>query len=476
MKSETVTSKASFGVIGLGVMGRNLALNVEQHGFPVAVWNLEAAARESFLAENAGKAFVGAVDLAALVAALERPRRILMMVTAGAAVDSVLDALVPLLEPEDIVIDGGNTWYEDTQRREARLAALGLRFVGMGVSGGEEGARFGPSLMPGGDPAAYEELRPILEAIAAKTDSGPCVTHVGVDGAGHFSKMVHNGIEYADMQLLAEGYDLLKRSMGFGSERIATIFEDWNEGPLESFLVEISSRIFRVRDERSGGALVEQVLDRAGQKGTGRWTCQAALELGISVPAIAAALDARVLSSFKSERGRVAASFQVEDDATLSATPSALQELEGALLAAKVCAYAQGLDLLRAAGREYGWEMNLRELARIWKGGCIIRARLLDDVMRAYEREPALSHLILDPHFGELLRTNIGALRATVQRAVRHGIPAPALSASLSWFDAWRTADLPQNLTQAQRDAFGAHTYLRKDDPEGPAQHTPWLE
>ncbi|MFT5154593.1 MAG: 6-phosphogluconate dehydrogenase, partial [Planctomycetota bacterium] len=372
MKSETMAQRASFGMIGLGVMGRNLALNVEERGFPVAVWNLEPELQQDFLAQNPGKQLVGAKDLAALVESLERPRRIMMMVTAGRAVDSVLDSLIPLLDKGDIVIDGGNTWYEDTQRREARLRDLGLRFVGMGVSGGEEGARNGPSLMPGGDPAAYEELRGILESIAAKTDSGPCVTHIGTDGAGHFSKMVHNGIEYADMQLLAEAYDLMKRTLGFDSAQIADTFGAWNKGPLESFLVEITSQIFQVQDEVTGKALVESVLDRAGQKGTGKWTCQAALELGIPVPAIAAALDARVLSSFKPERQDVFEAYDEGDRAPSVSNPDVLQELEDALLAAKVCAYAQGLDLLRAAGNEYGWSMDLRELARIWKGGCII--------------------------------------------------------------------------------------------------------
>jgi 6-phosphogluconate dehydrogenase len=466
---------ADFGLIGLSVMGSNLAQNVEDNGFSVAVWNRSAEVVDQFLADTRGKRFRGATSPADLCAKLARPRRILMMIKAGAAVDAVIESLLPHLDEGDIVIDGGNTWFEDTQRREKALREKGIRFFGVGVSGGEEGARYGPSLMPGGDPVGYEAIRPILEAIAAKTDTGACVTHCGPDGAGHFVKMVHNGIEYADMQLIAEAYDVMQRALGMQAKDLAQTFEEWNRGPLESFLIEITAAIFSVRDEETGKALVEIVLDQAGQKGTGRWTVEVALQLGVAIPSIAAALDARVLSSMKGERTAASARLDLGGFETSVVDRSFVQTVHDALYAAKICAYAQGLHLIRAGSDENHWGVDLQEIARIWKGGCIIRARLLDSIRAAYDRDPGLANLILDETFHAELKRHHVALRKTVALALARGIPVPAFAASLAWLDAYRTANLPQNLTQAQRDAFGAHTYLRRDDPARGAVHTEWL-
>jgi 6-phosphogluconate dehydrogenase len=464
--------KADFGMIGLAVMGENLALNIEEHGSTVAVWNLEREKVDQFTSAHRGKRFVGETELTELVRALERPRRIMMMIKAGKPVDMTLEALRPLLDQGDVVIDGGNSWFEDTQRRTAEMARSGIHFIGSGVSGGEEGARHGPSLMPGGDPGAYETIRPVFEAIAAKTESGPCVTHVGPDGAGHFVKMVHNGIEYGDMQLIAEAYEILRVVAGLDPGRLADIFGDWNRGPLESFLIEITAKIFTVRDPKSGEFLIDQVLDKAGQKGTGKWTAQVALDLAVPIPTIAAAIDARVLSSMKEER--------VSASRVLAGPPSSgsieIGDVHDALYAAKICAYAQGMSLIGAGSREHNWSIDLREMARIWKGGCIIRARFLDSIMRAYERRPELANLLLDPTFAKSIEKTQGAWRRTVSIAQNAGVAVPAMSASLAYFDAYRSARLPQNLTQAQRDFFGSHTYQRVDDPDGPFVHTEWSD
>jgi len=485
MTTSNPVKTADFGMIGLGVMGRNLALNVEDHGFSVAVWNLESEWTDKFLEANEGKRLIGSKSLQELVENLASPRKIMLMVTAGKAVDSVIDGLEDLLDPGDAIIDGGNTWFEDTRRREERLRAKGIRFFGVGVSGGEEGARYGPSLMPGGDAETYEAIRPIFEAIAAKTDSGACVTHIGSDGAGHFVKMVHNGIEYADMQLIAESYDLLHRSLGLETAELAKVFKGWNEGILESFLIEITAKIFEHKDDETGEYTVDLVLDQAGQKGTGRWTCQSALSLGVPVPSIQAALDARGLSSIKEERVAASSIFECLE---LGARPSAassgvlaekleewIGEIHDGLYAAKICAYAQGLDLIAKASAEYGWDINLAEIARIWKGGCIIRARFLDEITSAYADGSLPANLMIAPVFAEALKQHIPALRQVVSAAALTGIPTPAMSASLAYFDSYRTANLPQNLTQAQRDAFGAHTFVRTDKPEAGAQHVDWL-
>ncbi|HET6281860.1 MAG TPA: NADP-dependent phosphogluconate dehydrogenase [Polyangia bacterium] len=473
----TTQSKANFGVIGLAVMGRNLALNIADHGFRVAVWNLEQPVTDKFIADNGDK-FVGTSTLAELVASLERPRRILIMIMAGKPVDSVLDQLKPLLQPGDIAIDGGNTHFAETRRREEDLRKLGLRFVGMGVSGGEEGARRGPSLMPGGDQEAWTALKPVLEAIAAKTDSGPCVTHVGPDGAGHFVKMVHNGIEYGDMQLIAEAYDLLSRGLGLSAPEAAAVFSRWNEGSLASFLIELTGKVLAVKDPETKQPLVDLVQDKAGQKGTGKWTAEIALDTGVPIPTITAAIDARVLSSMKD--ARVAASSRIRG-VTGPRPPAAEQKaltdaVHDALLAAKICSYAQGLHLIRAGSDKYKWNISLGEMARIWKGGCIIRARLLDNIMRAYERAPNLPNLLLDEEFEKRVHDAQANWRRAIGLAQNLGIPVPAMSASLAYFDSYRTARLPQNVTQAQRDAFGAHTYERVDKPELGFVHSEWLK
>ncbi len=468
-------STSQFGIIGLGTMGRNLALNVESRGVRVAVWNLETPWIAEFLAAHPGAAFEGTPTFEAFTAALERPRRIMMMIPAGKPVDATIEKLLPLLHAGDVVIDGGNSWFEDTERREARLREAGIHFVGCGVSGGEEGARFGPSLMPGGPEAAWPLLRDVLEAIAARTDAGPCVTHVGPGGAGHFVKMVHNGIEYADMQLIAEAWDVMRRGLGMSAPETADVFEAWNAGPLESFLVELTARVCRTVDADTGGPLVDLVLDKAGQKGTGRWTAQVALNLGVAIPTIAAAIDARILSSLKQERVAAASALtgpsQVDP---FSAPPRAavVEHLRDALYAARICAYAQGMALIRAGSDHYTWGVNLSEIGRIWKAGCIIRARLLDPVRRAFEAQPALANLLRDPALAAAVDQAQAGWRRTVARAAQAGLPLAAHASALAYYDSYRSARLPQSLTQAQRDAFGAHTYERIDRA-GPV-HSEW--
>jgi 6-phosphogluconate dehydrogenase len=468
-------SGAQFGMIGLAVMGENLARNVEDHGFTVAVWNREPAKTDQFMAASAGKKFVATKTLEELVQSLERPRKIMMMIKAGAPVDQTIDRLKPLLEDGDIIIDGGNSWFKDTQERTARLEATGLHFVGSGVSGGEEGARFGPSLMPGGSEHAWNSIKPVFEAIAAKSDSGACVAHVGPDGAGHFVKMVHNGIEYGDMQLIAEAYEILRKVLGAGADELAEIFGEWNRGPLESFLIEITAHIFRVKDD-DGSPLVDRVLDKAGQKGTGKWTAQVALDLAVPIPTIAAAIDARVLSSMKDER--VAASAILGGDQPVPFSGDRKQfisDVHDALYASKVCSYAQGMALIQAGSREWKWNIDMREMARIWKAGCIIRAKFLDTIMRAYERNRDLSNLLLDDAFSKSVLAAQPSWRRAISLAQNGGIAVPAMSGSLAYFDAYRAAHLPQNLTQAQRDYFGSHTYQRNDKgADAPFIHTDW--
>ncbi|MBA3323027.1 MAG: NADP-dependent phosphogluconate dehydrogenase [Pyrinomonadaceae bacterium] len=475
--TEQQNAPAQFGVIGLGVMGESLALNIEDHGFPVAVWNLEGDWVDRFVNEHGqGRQLTGTKTFEEFTRSLARPRRMLMMIKAGKPVDMTIERLQPLMEAGDILIDGGNSWFKDTQRREADMRAANLNFVGMGVSGGEEGARYGPSLMPGGSTEAYAHLRPILEGIAAQTDSGPCVTHVGPDGAGHFVKMVHNGIEYGDMQLIAEAYDLLRRALGMEAGELSEVFARWNAGPLESFLIEITSDIFKAKDQETGRPLVDLILDKAGQKGTGKWTAQIALELGVAVPTIGAALDARVLSSMKNER--VQASKHIAGP-TENRFDGDRQELidavHNALYSSKLCSYAQGLHLIATGSQEFNWNINLREMARIWKGGCIIRARVLDRMMHAYEQQPNLPNLLLDDELNDSIEEIQTGWRRAIATAQQLGIAVPAMSAALGYFDSYRTENLPQNLTQAQRDYFGAHTYERADKPDAGFVHTDWM-
>jgi 6-phosphogluconate dehydrogenase len=452
-------------------MGQNLALNIHDHGNSVAVWNLEPEMVDRFVHDHGDIA--GNKDLKEFVQSLERPRRMLMMIKAGDPVDQMLKKLAPLLSPGDIVIDGGNSWFKDTQRREAEMRNVNLNFFGMGVSGGEEGARHGPSLMPGGAKEAYEHLRPILESIAAKSDSGPCVTHCGPDGAGHFVKMVHNGIEYGDMQLIAEAYDLLRKALGLSAEEMADIFTQWNKGVMESYLVEITAQVLTAVDSKAGKPLVDVILDKAGQKGTGKWTAQVALDLAVPIPTIAAAIDARVLSSMKDERVKANHAFGDRLQTRYSGDKKQLvAAVHDALYAAKICSYAQGMSLIHAGSDEYSWGISLREMARIWKAGCIIRARLLDSIMKAFDHN--LPNLLLDDQFKKAVTGAELNWRKVVGTAVELGIPVPTMSASLAYFDSYRSAELPQNLTQAQRDFFGAHTYQRKDDPQGKAVHSDW--
>ncbi len=479
MSMRSDGDRRSFGVIGLGVMGRNLALNLEDHGVPVVAWNRASDRPDDFLARNAGKRLVRAETLEELTSVLDRPRRILLMVKAGAAVDAVLEALAPLLDRGDVVLDGGNSAFTDTRRRQAALEARGIALLGVGISGGEAGARHGPSLMPGGDRRAYDRVQPVLEMIAARTESGPCVTYVGPDGAGHFVKTVHNGIEYADMQLIAESYDLLRNGLGLELERVVGIYSGWNGGLLASYLIELTATVLAVRDGETGRPLIDLVEDQAGQKGTGKWAAQVAMELGVPVPTISAAIEARLISDLKEERVAASRALHPFGAGAKRLAPGDERELvpaiRDALLASRVVSYAQGMSLIAAASREYGWSIDLREIARIWKGGCIIRSRLLDPIMAAFGRQADLTNLLLDQELGSRVVETEDALRRVVCAAHELRLPVPALSASLAYLDSYRSARLPQSLTQAQRDAFGGHGYERSDHLERGVVHTDWL-
>jgi 6-phosphogluconate dehydrogenase len=472
-----MTEKRTFGVIGLAVMGENLALNVESRGFPIAVYNRSANKTQSFMETRAvGKDIKAAYTLPEFVQALDRPRKILVMVKAGGPVDAVIEELKPLLEEGDMIIDGGNSLYQDTERRTNDLEATGLGFVGMGVSGGEEGALNGPSLMPGGTETAYRELEPILLKIAAQVNDGACVTYIGPRGAGHYVKMVHNGIEYGDMQLIAEAYHLLRDIGGLNHEKLHEIFSQWNESDeLNSFLIEITADIFKQIDPETNQALVELIMDSAGQKGTGSWTVINSLELGVPIPTIYAAVNGRAMSSYKEER--VSASKQLTGiTSEFSGDISTfINQVKDALYCSKMCSYAQGMALLRKASDEFNYNLNLAEIARIWKGGCIIRAGFLDKIKSAFNDNPALPNLLLAPEFKQSILDRQKAWREVLITATKCGIPAPAFSASLDYFDSYRSASLPQNLTQAQRDYFGAHTYERIDKPRGEFFHTQWF-
>jgi 6-phosphogluconate dehydrogenase len=465
-----------FGLIGLAVMGENLALNIERNGFSMAVYNRTDTRTKEFMVERAqGRNFKATFTPEEFVASLSSPRRILIMVKAGAPVDAVIAQLKPMLEPGDILIDGGNSLFDDTVRRTQELEAVGLRFVGMGVSGGEEGALNGPSLMPGGTKEAYEFLEPILVKIAAQVDDGPCVTYIGPGGAGHYVKMVHNGIEYGDMQLIAEAYDLLKNVAGLDHLQLHQVFTDWNKtDELNSFLIEITAQIFSYIDPDTHKALVELVLDEAGQKGTGRWTVMSALELGVPIPTIIAAVNARIASSHRAERLVAAQQLQGPTVSFAGNVADFTNKVRDALYCSKICSYAQGMALLSAASKDMSFNLNLSEISRIWKGGCIIRAGFLDKIKKAFADEPALSNLLLAPEFKQTILDRQTAWREVIATAATMGIPVPAFSASLDYFDSFRRDRLPQNLTQAQRDLFGSHTYQRIDR-EG-TFHTEWKE
>ncbi|NTW40792.1 MAG: NADP-dependent phosphogluconate dehydrogenase [Cellulomonadaceae bacterium] len=474
MASTDSTPRAQIGVTGLAVMGRNLARNLARHGYVVAVHNRSAGKTRSLVAEHGDEgAFVPSEQLAGFVASLERPRKVVVMVKAGAATDAVIDELVPLLEPGDIVVDAGNAHFPDTVRRERELARHGLHLVGAGVSGGEEGALTGPSIMPGGSPESYEVLGPILESIAATVDGTPCCTHVGPGGAGHFVKMVHNGIEYADMQLIAEAYDLLRQGLGASAGEIGKIFARWNTGDLESFLVETTADVLQHVDAATGAAFVDVVADAAEQKGTGRWTVQNALDLGVPITGIAEATFARALSGSGRQRGAAAGvltagagTWDVDD------RDGFVEDVRLALYASKVVAYSQGFDQIAAASAEHGWGVDRGAMARIWRGGCIIRARLLDRITQAYERDADLPLLLADEHFVSSVGGAVPAWRRVVASAALNGVPTPAFSSSLAYYDGVRAERLPSNLIQAQRDFFGAHTYRRVD--RAGVFHTDW--
>jgi 6-phosphogluconate dehydrogenase len=466
-------SKAQVGLVGLAVMGENLALNIEEKGFPIAVFNRTVSKVDDFVSRNPGKQLHGCHSIEELVAAIERPRPIILLVKAGEAVDAMIAAIRPHLEAGDILVDGGNSYFLDTERRAKELAAAGLQYVGMGVSGGEEGARHGPSLMPGGPRAAYERLEPILTKIAAQVDDGPCVTYIGPGGAGHYVKMVHNGIEYGDMQLIAEAYDLLKNVAGLDAPGLTEVFADWNRGELQSYLIEITADIFRHTDPETGRPLVEMILDTAGQKGTGKWMSQNAFDLGAALPTINAAVEARILSAAKGDR--MAASHVLRGPTVmmrLKEPRTVIDQVRQALYAAKVCSYAQGMHQLGLAGEEYGYSLDLSGIARIWKGGCIIRAALLDKIRAAYARQPDLPNLLLDEQFRAEIDERQSAWREVISTAVVYGIPCLAMGDSLGYFDMLRRERSPANLIQAQRDYFGAHTYQRTDR-EG-IFHTEW--
>ena len=464
-----------FGLIGLAVMGQNLVLNVASRGFSVSVYNRTPGVTAEFVARHPGQRLFGAATLPEFVASLARPRKVMLMVKAGSAVDAVIEQLLPLLEPGDIVIDGGNSLYTDTERRDAWLTGHGLRFIGAGVSGGEEGARKGPSIMPGGPASTWDVMRPVFEAIAAQVDGTPCVVHIGPGGAGHYVKMIHNGIEYGDMQLICEAYALFQAA-GFSADEMAAVFEQWNAGELQSYLIQITAKALAQKDAETGRPLVDLILDKAGQKGTGQWTLLNAAENAVVISTINAAVEARVLSSQKAQR--VAASTQlhgpVPDLAPHKATLVA--QVHDALYASKVVSYAQGLDLMRTMSEKKQWALDLGAIARIWRGGCIIRARFLNRITEAYAQDPQLANLMLAPFFRDLLNRTQMHWRSVVALAVQSGIAVPAFSASLAYYDSFRSARLPANLLQAQRDFFGAHTYERIDKPAGQWFHTDWPE
>ncbi len=469
-------TKADIGVVGLAVMGENLILNMESKGFTVACFNRTTAKVDAFIhGRGKDKNLIGCHSPAELVVALERPRKVMMMVRAGRAVDELIHELIPLLEPGDILIDGGNSYYPDTIRRCADIEKHGLLYVGTGVSGGEEGALKGPSIMPGGNANAWPALRPIFQAIAAKVDDGsPCCEWLGPDGAGHFVKMVHNGIEYGDMQLIGEAYHLMSQGLGMSPAEMSDVFRRWNHGVLDSYLIEITADILAKTDDETGKPLVDVILDAAGQKGTGKWTSQAGLDLGVGIPQIAEAVFARCLSAIKEERV-AAAPHLVGPNQQFSGDKTAfLADLEQAVYAAKICSYAQGYQLLRAASEEHDWKLNYGNIALLWRGGCIIRAQFLGKIKEAFDANPALANLLLAPYFKDVIAHAQSSWRRVIKTAIDLGIPLPAISTALSYYDAYRCERLPANLLQAQRDYFGAHTYERTDKPRNEFFHTNW--
>jgi len=489
---------SDIGLIGLAVMGQNLALNIADHGFQISVYNRTTEKTDKFVAENPNTpgGLVGTKTMEEFVQSLATPRKIVILVQAGAGTDAVIDGLVPLLSSNDIIIDGGNAKWTDTIRREKALREKGLRFIGSGVSGGEIGARFGPALMPGGDADAYKELEPIWNAIAAKVDGKtgrpllgasagkpvkggvPCSTYIGPDGAGHYVKMIHNGIEYGDMQMICEAYDLMRGLLGMKAEEIGQVFAEWNKGALDSYLIEITADILQQKDPTNKRkALVDIILDTAGQKGTGKWTSVNALDMGVPAPTVAEAVFARCLSAVKDER--VAASKILKGPAkkkVVGSKKAIIEAIHDALYCSKICSYAQGFQLMREAQKEYNWKLNFGKIAQIWRGGCIIRAAFLQKITEAYKLNPKLANLLLDPYFNTTIKKAQENWRKVVSLAVTHGVPTPTFASALSYYDGYRAARLPANLLQGQRDYFGAHTYERTDKPRGKFFHVDWPE
>ncbi len=482
------------GLVGLAVMGQNLALNIADHGFQISVFNRTTEKTDKFVADNPNTpgGVVGSKALNEFVKSIAKPRKIILLVQAGKGTDAVIDSLTPLLEKGDIVVDGGNSLWTDTIKREKAYSEKGLKFIGSGVSGGEEGARFGPSLMPGGEFEAWLELKPIWEAIAAKVDGNtgkpiegaapgkpiligvPCTAYIGADGAGHYVKMVHNGIEYGDMQMICEAYALMRGLLGLKPAEMSAIFADWNKGILDSFLIEITTDILKQKDPVTKKPFVDVVLDAAGQKGTGKWTSVNALDMGVPAPTIAEAVFARLASAIKDERVAASKILRGPSKKYRGSKKALLAAIRDALYCSKICSYAQGFQLMRAGAQQYGWKLNFGEIAQIWRGGCIIRAAFLQKITEAYARSPDLANLLLDPYFNKTFKSAQANWRRVIAQAAECGVPAPTFSASLAYYDAYRSARLPANLLQAQRDFFGAHTYERVDAPRGKFFHLDW--
>lgn len=457
--------KAQIGVIGMAVMGKNLALNIESRGYRVGIFNRTGSKTEAVVKENPDKNLLPSYTIEDFVASLEKPRRVLIMVKAGAGTDAVIQQLLPLLEKDDVMVDCGNTFYKDTIRRAQELDGSGIHFMGMGVSGGEEGALHGPSLMPGGPKDAYDILKPILEQIAAKapSDNSPCVTYVGENGAGHYVKMVHNGIEYGDMQLIAESYDLMRRYLNLSIEEIKNYFTEWNQGELDSYLIEITSEILGQKDPETDTPMVDVILDKAGNKGTGKWTSQSALDLGVPLPTITESVFSRFISALKDDRLEASQVLTGPKPEPVTDAEAFVEDIRQALYFSKIMSYAQGFVQMAHAAKEMDWKLDYKEISAIWRGGCIIRAQFLEKIMAAYEKNGTLSNILLDDYFKEIVINYQSAARKVVARAVQAGLPVPGFAASLAYYDSLRTPVLPANLIQAQRDYFGAHTYQRID-------------
>ena len=465
--------KKNIGVIGMAVMGKNLALNIADHGYSVSIYNRTTEVMEEVLKENPNSGLTGYKTLEDFVASLESPRKIIVMVKAGKPVDAILDQLIPLIDKGDIVVDAGNSFYLDTIRREKYYRDLGFNFVGMGVSGGEEGARFGPAIMPGGSLEAHAHLKPILEAISAKVDGEPCTTYIGTDGAGHYVKMVHNGIEYGDMELISEAYHLLKDVAGLSNKELADVFTEWNKGDLNSYLIEITSHIFKTKDDLSDNDIIDVIKDNAGQKGTGIWTTKESMDLGVHTSVITSAVFARFISARRSERIHAKNLLPVNTTKIDVNREEFIEKVRLALYLSKIVSYAQGFVLLAEAAKHYNWNLDFKSISKIFRGGCIIRAQFLNRIAEAYEKNPNLENLLLDDYFMDIVKNGLGALREVNSIAVLSGIPVPALNSAISYYDAYRSDALSTNLVQAQRDYFGAHTYERLDR-DGSYQFESW--